>query len=293
MLSLKMALGKCERTSLAEKVMASHSFCRRWLRTLLILGSLLLVGLQAACVRPSIRAEEEKSVAQLLTPKAEMVLTLTAWPTPPPLITQPPTSTAMMQPVWTATPEPSSDLVPTPLPATATAPSATSPIEAAPLGSNPPAVQLLIPSLNLDVPVVRVSWDIVYEDGSWRSEWQTAENAAGHHRNSANPGEAGNVIVSGHHNTKGEVFRQVSEIGQPGAVFSVGDNVILVAQDGQRYTYTVVDWDRFQEEGTSDAERRSHARYLAPTENATLTLVTCWPYESNTHRVVVIAKLQP
>jgi sortase A len=108
----------------------------------------------------------------------------------------------------------------------------------------------------------------------------------------ADPGEAGNVVISGHHNTQGEVFRQVSEIGQPGSVLSQSDEIILVAEDGQQHTYTIVQWERFQEEGISEQERQEHARYLASTTDPTLTLVTCWPYESNSHRVVVVAKLQ-
>jgi LPXTG-site transpeptidase (sortase) family protein len=152
---------------------------------------------------------------------------------------------------------------------------------------------LLIPSLELNVPVVEVSWALIFQDGTWRSVWQTAWDAVGHHRNSANPGEAGNVVLSGHHNTAGEVFRDVSEIGQDGARLRVGDELILVAADGERYSYLVVDWERFQESGTSKEQRQRHASYLDQTEEPTLTLVTCWPYESSSHRVVVIARLQP
>ncbi len=162
-----------------------------------------------------------------------------------------------------------------------------------PVGSNPPPIRLIIPSLDLDVPVIEVSWDVLFEAGTWQSRWQTADGAAGHHRNSANPGEAGNVVISGHHNTRGEVFRAVSEIGQPGATFGEGDDIILVAEDGRQYTYRVTQWERFQEEGVSAEERQRHARYLAPTSDPILTLATCWPYESNSHRVVVIAELQP
>jgi sortase A len=35
--------------------------------------------------------------------------------------------------------------------------------------------------------------------------------------------------------------------------------------------------------------RLANARYIQPTDDERLTLITCWPYESNTHRVVVIA----
>jgi len=36
--------------------------------------------------------------------------------------------------------------------------------------------------------------------------------------------------------------------------------------------------------------RQENARWIAPTDDERLTLVTCWPYTNNTHRVVVVAK---
>jgi sortase A len=257
----------------------------------LILAALAVAAIQAGCAPPPVTLGEETAIAQLLTIDPEVILTLTAWPSPPPLITQAPTPTAAPRALWTATASPT--VLPTvtpPSPTPAAQFEATS-VSPAPPGSKPPAVRLLIPRLGLDVPVVEVSWDVVYDGETWRCVWQTADGAAGHHRNSANPGEAGNVVISGHHNTRGEVFRQVSEIGLPGSVFAVGDQVVLVALDGLQYVYTVVDWDRF-EESTIPQVRRDHAHYLDPTADATLTLVTCWPYDANSYRVVVIARLQ-
>jgi LPXTG-site transpeptidase (sortase) family protein len=262
-----------------------------WSMVSLVLSSILVMGSQAACTSQSTQPEEETAVAQLLTIQPEMVLTLTAWPTPPPIVTRPPTPTAAPLPLWTAAElsgsAPKSTASPGP---TATSTTVATP---PPVGSSPPAVRLLIPKIGLDVPVVDVSWEVELEQGVWHSVWQTADGAAGHHRNTANPGEAGNVVISGHHNTRGEVFRQVSEIGQPGSALGESDEIILVAEDGQQHTYTIVQWERFQEEGIPEQERQDHARYLASTIDPTLTLVTCWPYESNSHRVVVIAKLQP
>ncbi|WP_343413664.1 hypothetical protein [Candidatus Amarolinea dominans] len=52
--------------------------------------------------------------------------------------------------------------------------------------------------LALDVPVIEVGWRIVTAaDGQRTTEWEIADNAAGHHINSAAPGTAGNVVVSG------------------------------------------------------------------------------------------------
>jgi LPXTG-site transpeptidase (sortase) family protein len=35
--------------------------------------------------------------------------------------------------------------------------------------------------------------------------------------------------------------------------------------------------------------RLDNARWILPTEDERLTLITCWPYESNTHRVIIVA----
>jgi LPXTG-site transpeptidase (sortase) family protein len=269
-------------------------------RRLLALATVLLtVVLVAACTSHPEEPSEEMSSVASLAPQPEAALTMTAWPTPPPVITQPPTATTAPQPLWTAEPEPTvtSSREPASTSATAkatptTGPSESSKINPAPLGSLHRPIRLLIPDLALDVPVVEVGWDIVLNDGTWHSVWQTANGAAGHHRNSANPGEAGNVILSGHHNTRGEVFRMVSEIGLADSALGEGSEITIMAEDGRKYAYSVVYWDRFEVEGAEIAERQRAAAYLQPSSEPLLTLITCWPYESNSHRVVVVAELQ-
>ena len=271
---------------------------------LLVACLLLLACGLAGCATEAPSHEKDMDVSELLTVLPDKAATLTAWPSPAPIITRPPTLTPAPRLLWEAPPEYTSAQItpvhspssPTPVRGEAEAPEPTPapslPVIAAPPGTKPPT-RLLIPSLALEVPVVEVSWDAVLEGGAWKAVWQTATSAAGHHRNSANPGEAGNVVISGHHNTAGEVFREVSEIGQPGSRFGLGDEIILVAQDGLEYSYRVSAWDRFPEEDASEEERIQHARYLDQTPEPILTLVTCWPYESRTHRVVVVAELQP
>lgn len=271
--------------------MVRRSSRKNWPQILWIWGALLLIGVGTSCGSPSVRTQEELVAVRLLTMQPEMALTLTAWPTSPPLVTRPPTPTAAPQPLWTVEPQESATQTPVATSLPETRPVGGAPVMAAPLGSRPPAAKLLIPSLGLSVSVVEVGWEAQFDGEVWHSVWQTADGAAGHHRNSANPGEAGNVVISGHHNARGEVFREVSEIGEPYSRFGPGNEIILVAQDGRRYSYIVIDWKRFQEEGIAIEERRRHASYLAQTEEPRLTLVTCWPYEGNSHRVLVIAEL--
>jgi LPXTG-site transpeptidase (sortase) family protein len=262
-----------------------HSLLHRplwWLCTMAVAGLVVLGG----CAPAEQGSDAQATADWLSTTWPQAAATLTAWPTPAAAATRFPTPTAAPQPLWTAAPIPAPEETP---------PASGAPTEpaGAPVGSLPPPVRLLIPSLGLDMPVVEVSWSVTNQSGQWRSEWETADHAAGHHRGTANPGEAGNMVISGHHNTKGEVFRLVSEVGEPGNHLRLGDELVVLSEDGREYRYSVVRWDRFQEEGANPDQVREHAQYLAPAPHAILTIITCWPYERNTHRVVVIGELKP
>jgi sortase A len=254
----------------------------------------VLVLAQVGCGPLQTSKTETKTDWQLNTPGPDMILTLTAWPTPAPVITRPPTPTADPVALWTAEPEASPTVLIQPTATSVPPPDAPDAAwSGAVLGTLAAPKQILIPALELDAPVESVAWEPVQIEGQWVSEWQTADNAVGHHWNSANPGEMGNVVLSGHHNTKGEVFRQLSEIGQPGSRIDRGDTIVLVSEDDSRYEYVIVDWYRLLEEGIGSEEMRAHAQYMAPSDDARLTLVTCWPYDSNSHRVVVVAQPAP
>jgi len=90
------------------------------------------------------------------------------------------------------------------------------------------------------------------------SDAKTLRRAPGHLEQTAYPGEAGNAVIAGHRDT---FFRPLRNI-------RVGDD-IFVAAAGGRFHYRVV------------SLRVVHPRdlsVLAPTSDATLTLVTCYPF---------------
>jgi sortase A len=262
-------------------------------------ASLVVAASLAACTSEQAAHLEQADLSELLTVQPEMALTLTAWPSPLPILTLPPTPSAAPQALWTAeqidTPTSTDEPEPTAAIATASPETTVQPpqVSAAELGSNARPTQLQIPQIGLDVPVVEVSWQVVFEGDEWYSQWQTVDEAAGHHRTSANPGELGNVVVSGHHNTGTEVFRDLSEIGMPGSPLGEGTEVILVTNDGDQYTYTVSQWERIQIENVPRTQRQEYARYMEPSNSPILTLITCWPYEGRSHRVIVVGELQP
>ena len=145
-----------------------------------------------------------------------------------------------------------------------------------------PPTRLVIPKINLDTPVVEVGWHIIEENGRRFSEWDVADNVAGWHHGSAFPGNLGNVVISGHHNIKGEIFRHLVDLEE-------GDTVYLYVGE-QIYLYAVTEKYILRERGMTDQVRSENARWIAKTTDERATLVTCWPYTNNTHRVIVVTK---
>lgn len=144
--------------------------------------------------------------------------------------------------------------------------------------------RILIPSLAVDIPVVAVSWHLEQVEGQTLGVWDTVPNAAGHHRGTAAFGAQGNCVVSGHSRaSEGGVFQRLAEL-------KPGDRVLLVAATGNQYAYVVESTNKVPELGATLAERHAHAEVMAPTQDARLTLVTCWPDWAYTHRLVVVAR---
>jgi len=145
--------------------------------------------------------------------------------------------------------------------------------------------RVVIPAANVDSKVIEIGWALEQQpDGESVSVWQVAKYAVGHHHGSANPGEGSNIVLSGHVGGYGRVFR---------ALFDVvpGDQVTLYS-NGQQYLYVVQERLVLDEETVSPEQQAANARYIAPTDQEVVTLVTCWPPEGEhkfEQRVVVRA----
>jgi sortase A len=125
------------------------------------------------------------------------------------------------------------------------------------------AVRIQIPSIDVDASVVQ------------GDSWEQLKKGVGQHAGSANPGEAGNVILSAHNDVFGEIFRNLDRL-QP------GDEIILFT-NLQSYTY-IVDQTLIVEP--------TQVEVLSPTHDGVVTLISCYPYLVDNKRIVVIAKLQ-
>jgi sortase A len=150
--------------------------------------------------------------------------------------------------------------------------------------SEPPD-RLLIPAIDLDSPIVPVGWNAISENGIDYSVWEVADEVVGWHRTSAYPGHADNVVLNGHHNIRGEVFRYLVDL-------EIGDHVLMYAGQ-QVYHYAVSEKHILKEKGESAEVRKQNAAWIAPTGDERMTMVTCWPYTNNTHRLVVVARPIP
>ena len=124
------------------------------------------------------------------------------------------------------------------------------------------AIRLQIPKINQDVPVVE-------GDG-----WEQLKKGVGHYIRSANPGEAGNVVLSAHNDIHGEIFRDLDQLEE-------GDLVILFSER-QSYTYVVTDVLIVEP---------TQVEFLESTNESTTTLISCYPYLVDNKRIVVRANL--
>ena len=140
-----------------------------------------------------------------------------------------------------------------------------------------------IQTIALNAPIVEMGWHVVERGGQQISEWEMPNQEAGWHRNSARPGEGSNIVVSGHNgSTGGQIFAGLDEL-------QVGDNITLWANT-EAFIYQVVDKTIVRTFAASDAADAYLRSVTAPTDQEQLTLITCWPNWTNTHRLIVIAE---
>ncbi len=139
-------------------------------------------------------------------------------------------------------------------------------------------VRIMSPNTKLDTSV--------YEVYAPKGTWEVADYAAGHNYNSKNPGEDSNIVLAGHNNWHGEVFRYVVDL-------KPGDLIKVWTLDGAEHHYTVQSSNKVLEAGASYAQRLKNAKVMDPTPSEQLTLITCWPYTTFTHRVIVVAVPSP
>lgn len=120
---------------------------------------------------------------------------------------------------------------------------------------------MIIPKIDLNVAVAE------------GTDMETLKYAVGHFEGTALPGEKGNFSVAGHRNyTYSQYFNRADELVN-------GDEILIKTKKGE-FKYSVSGKKIVNPEEVS---------VLNPTEDATLTIVTCTP--GATQRLIVNAKL--
>ena len=146
--------------------------------------------------------------------------------------------------------------------------------------------RIVIPRIELIAPIVEAGLKKTWMEAKQYEQWLAPDEfAVGWHFTSAKLGEGGNTVLNGHHNSHGKVFVDLVEL-------EAGDSISIYGE-GNEFKYVVVNKMILPERKVSADVRLENARWIMPSMDERLTLVTCWPYESNTHRLVIVAKPIP
>ncbi|HLF91259.1 MAG TPA: class D sortase, partial [Anaerolineales bacterium] len=125
------------------------------------------------------------------------------------------------------------------------------------------AVRIQISAIGVDAPIVQ-------GDG-----WEQLKKGVGQNIGTANPGQRGNLVLSAHNDIFGEIFRFLDQL-------KPGDTVVIYSNQ-RSYTYVIT--------GSKIVEP-TQVEVMAPTSDASATLISCYPYRVDDKRIVVTAKLQ-
>ena len=125
------------------------------------------------------------------------------------------------------------------------------------------AVRIQIPAIAVDAPVVQ-------GDG-----WEQLRLGVAQHIGTPDPGQNGNIVLSGHNDIFGEVFRNLDRL-RPG-------DVVILFTSQKQYTYVIT--------GTQIV-KPTQIEVMNPSLNPTLTLISCYPYLIDTQRIIISAVLQ-
>jgi sortase A len=125
-------------------------------------------------------------------------------------------------------------------------------------------------ALGIRIEAIVVNAPIVQGDG-----WEELKRGVGQHIGSADPGQTGNLVLTGHDDIYGEVFKDLDKLEE-------GDEIIIYSANNT-FTYVVKETQIVE---PTDVE------VMEPTSEATLTLISCYPYRIDNKRIVVFAELK-
>lgn len=145
-------------------------------------------------------------------------------------------------------------------------------------------VRLSIPAIDLNADIINATHKEIVQGEKTYIQWLAPdEYAIGWHFDTAFLGVTGNTVLNGHHNVFGKVFENLDKLVS-------GDEIFIYGNDLHVYQYIVTNTMILPERDVSIEERLENARWILPSDDERVTLITCWPYFSNTHRLIIVAR---
>lgn len=139
-----------------------------------------------------------------------------------------------------------------------------------PVKVSPPAPLILPQSpTRIVIPAIGVDWPIVEGD-----DWESLKLGVGHRVGTPNPGTRGNMVLSGHNDVYGEVFKNLEFLGM--------NQDIMIYAGARKFRYV------------TRVRRIVPPTDLSPLNSARepiVTLITCWPYRVDTFRLIIVGEL--
>lgn len=123
----------------------------------------------------------------------------------------------------------------------------------------------------IDIPAIGINRGSILPG----ADWDTLRGGIGWFKNGAAPGRNQNVVLVGHNDIYGEIFRELPAMEK-------GDEIRIYASNGQQYTYRVTD---------TEVVEPTDVWVLDSNSGAHLTLITCYPYQVDSQRFIVFAEL--
>ena len=120
--------------------------------------------------------------------------------------------------------------------------------------------RLVIPKINVDQTIVQ------------GVDWEALKLGIGQVQNGVMPNQSGNVVLAGHNDIYGEVFRYLDQLEE-------GDQFELHTESSI-YTYEVTGFEIVAPTAIHVMEDRG---------NASATLISCYPYHVDTERIIIYA----
>lgn len=139
----------------------------------------------------------------------------------------------------------------------------TQPVVNRPEPTSETARELIIPALNIQQTIIQ------------GSDWEALRLGVGQVLNGALPGDSvGNVVLAAHNDIYGSLFEHLDQL--------VAGDTFQIRTDTRTYTYEITHWEIVEPTAVEVMD-------TVPGQ-ATATLISCYPYRVNSHRIVVFAQ---